>query len=54
MWANLGHGLIMIPLALDGTHVYTTKFITDIPFILFLSIGLYILCRKPDREGAIK
>ena len=46
MWANLGHGLIMIPLALDGTHIYTSKFITDIPFILFLSIGLYIL--MPD------
>src|SRR5882757_9208750 len=23
MWANLGHGLVMIPMALDGTHVYT-------------------------------
>ena len=43
MWANLGHGLIMIPLALDGTHIYTSKFITDIPFILLLSIGLFIL-----------
>lgn len=42
MWANLVHGLVMIPMAFDGA-VYHSKFLTDIPFILFLSLGLYWL-----------
>ena len=41
MWANLGHGLLMIPMALFGA-MYHSKFLTDIPFILFLSLGLYV------------
>jgi hypothetical protein len=42
MWANLAHGLSMIPMALEGTHMYTSKFITDIPFILILAVGIYL------------
>ncbi|MEO5909243.1 MAG: DUF6632 domain-containing protein [Pelobium sp.] len=54
MWANLGHGLIMIPLALDGTHIYTSKFLTDIPFILFLSIGIYILLPEVESKNEVQ
>ncbi|MBO0793741.1 MAG: hypothetical protein J2P36_22700 [Ktedonobacteraceae bacterium] len=42
MWANLAHGLLMVPMALmDGS--YSSKFLTDIPFILILAIGLAFL-----------
>ena len=41
MWANLVHGLLMIPMAFDET-MYHSKFLTDIPFLLFLSLGLYV------------
>lgn len=43
MWANLGHGLLMVPMALEGSHLYHSKFLTDIPFILILAIGIYLL-----------
>jgi hypothetical protein len=52
MWANLVHGLVMIPLALDGTHLYHSKFITDIPFILGISLGLYLL--MPSARSEVK
>jgi len=54
MWANLGQWPDYDPFSLRWHSCLTTKFITDIPFILFLSIGLYILMPEPDREGAIK
>jgi hypothetical protein len=41
MWANLFHGLLMIPMALNQS-MYHTKFLTDIPFILALSIAIYV------------
>ncbi len=41
LWANLAHGVLMIPMALFG-EMYQSKFLTDIPFILFLSLGLYV------------
>jgi hypothetical protein len=43
MWANLAHGLLMVPMALEGSHMYHSKFLTDIPFILILPIGIYLL-----------
>ncbi len=43
MWANLAHGLLMVPMALEGSHMYHSKFLTDIPFILILAIGIYLL-----------
>lgn len=46
MWANLAHGLVMIPMALGHSHMYLSKFLTDIPFILGLSVGLYLLRQK--------
>ena len=42
MWANLAHGGLMIPMAM-GHHMYHSKFLTDIPFILGLSLGIYLL-----------
>ena len=41
MWANLGHGLLMVPMALNES-MYHTKFLTDIPFILAASIAIYV------------
>jgi hypothetical protein len=40
MWANLFHGLLMIPMAFNET-MYHSKFLTDIPFILIVSIVIY-------------
>lgn len=36
MWANLAHGLIMVPQALD-MNMYHTKFMTDIPWVLLVA-----------------
>jgi len=41
MWANLVHGLVMIPGAFE--HGYHGKFLTDIPWILLLSAALAFL-----------
>ena len=41
MWANLAHGLLMIPMALEHSHMYHSKFLTDIPFILGIAVGIY-------------
>jgi hypothetical protein len=48
MWANLAHGALMIPMAFDSSHLYHSKFLTDIPFILILAAGIYLL--RPSRE----
>ena len=40
-WSNIAHALVMVPMALNDA-MYHSKFLTDIPFILFLSIGIYI------------
>jgi hypothetical protein len=47
MWANLAHGLIMVPQAL-GMHDYHSKFLTDIPWILGLAVVLFILRPSPS------
>lgn len=41
MWANLVHGLVMVPGAFE--HGYHSKFLTDIPWILLLSVAIYLL-----------
>lgn len=47
LWANLFHGLVMVPMALmDAT--YHLRFLTDIPFILLIAIFLYWL--RPTEE----
>jgi len=42
MWANLAHGLIMIPQALD-MRMYHSKFMTDIPWVLILAGAIAFL-----------
>ncbi|HEV8283081.1 MAG TPA: DUF6632 domain-containing protein [Chitinophagaceae bacterium] len=41
MWANLGHGLVMIPMALTDSS-YHSKFLTDIPFIILIAVAIYV------------
>jgi uncharacterized protein DUF6632 len=48
MWANLAHGLIMIPQA-SGMHEYHSKFMTDIPWVLILAGAIAFL--RPSRSG---
>jgi len=42
LWANLAHGLLMVPEAASDLGVYWSKFFTDIPFILGLSLVIYL------------
>jgi hypothetical protein len=46
MWANLSHGLIMMPQAF-GAHQYHSKFMTDIPWVLILAGAIAVL--RPSR-----
>ncbi len=42
MWANLAHGLIMIPQAFSE-HMYHSKFATDIPWVLIPAAAIALL-----------
>ena len=46
MWANLVHGLVMVPGAFE--HGYHGKFLTDIPWILVLAAAIYFLRPRSD------
>ncbi|MEA2808518.1 MAG: hypothetical protein QOJ17_2659 [Rhodospirillaceae bacterium] len=48
MWANLAHGLVMIPQAF-GSHEYHSKFMTDIPWVLILAGAIALL--RPTRSA---
>ena len=50
MWANLVHGLVMVPGAFE--HGYHSKFLTDIPWILLLSVAIYVLRPRTDAAPA--
>ena len=59
MWANLAHGLLMVVQAAMDMDRYWSKFLTDIPFILILAVGIYLLrpstgesARSPGRDKA--
>ncbi|MEO7910406.1 MAG: hypothetical protein ABIV47_12230 [Roseiflexaceae bacterium] len=52
-WANLAHGVLMVPMALEGSHLYHSKFFTDIPFVLILAIGIYLLRPTVPKEQSI-
>ncbi|MGP4016490.1 DUF6632 domain-containing protein [Saccharopolyspora sp. 5N708] len=43
MWANLVHGLLMTAQAVTDIDHYWSKFLTDIPFVLVLALGIYLL-----------
>jgi hypothetical protein len=42
MWANLAHGLLMAAQVFTDVDRYWSKFLTDIPFVLILSLGIYL------------
>jgi hypothetical protein len=42
MWANLAHGLLMVAQAAMDIDRYWSKFLTDIPFVLILALGIYL------------
>jgi FtsH-binding integral membrane protein len=42
MWANLAHGLLMVPYALTEPE-YHSKFLTDIPWLLGSSAAIFLL-----------
>jgi hypothetical protein len=48
MWANLAHGVLMAAQAATEIDHYWSKFLTDIPFVLILALGIY-LWRRADR-----
>lgn len=48
LWANLAHGLLMIPQAVMTGMIY--KMFTDVAYCLVLSAGLWILLPKGDEE----
>jgi hypothetical protein len=50
MWANLVHGVVMVPGAFE--HGYHSKFLTDIPWILLLSAAIYLLRPRSDAAPA--
>jgi hypothetical protein len=58
MWANLAHGLLMAAQAFTDLDRYWSKFLTDIPFVLILAVGIYLLRpaanvdRSPSAEPA--
>ncbi|WP_156764923.1 DUF6632 domain-containing protein [Mycobacterium sp. 1081908.1] len=48
MWANLAHGVLMAVQAGTEMDHYWSKFLTDIPFVLILALGIY-LWRRADK-----
>jgi len=51
MWANLAHGLIMVPMAIQNPE-YHLRFLTDIPFILLTAVGIYLWRPLPENRTA--
>jgi hypothetical protein len=43
MWANLAHGVLMAAQAFTDLDRYWSKFLIDIPFVLILSLGIFLL-----------
>jgi hypothetical protein len=50
MWANLAHGLLMAAQAATEIDHYWSKFLTDIPFVLILALGIYVWRRSDSRQ----
>jgi hypothetical protein len=48
-WANLVHGLLMAAQAATDLDRYWSKFLTDIPFVLVLALGIAL--RHPSRAA---
>src|SRR5262245_49180506 len=55
MWANLAHGVLMAAQAAMDIDRYWSKFLTDIPFVLILALGIYLWRRAAKtKERAAK
>ncbi|MFF0306328.1 DUF6632 domain-containing protein [Streptosporangium sp. NPDC004379] len=52
MWGNLVHGLLMAAQAATDLDRYWSKFLTDIPFVLILALGIF-LWRPKVRDGEL-
>lgn len=50
IWANLAHGLLMAAQSLTDLSLYWSKWLTDIPFITILAVGIFML--RPARNGS--
>jgi hypothetical protein len=51
MWANLAHGLLMVVrAAMSWIDRYWSKFLTDIPAVLILALGMYLLRLSANLE----
>jgi hypothetical protein len=48
MWANLAHGLLMAVQAATEISHYWSKYLTDIPFVVILALGIF-LWRRADK-----
>jgi hypothetical protein len=49
MWANLAHGVLMAVQAAMDIDRYWSKFLTDVPFVLILALGIYLL--RPNQHS---
>jgi hypothetical protein len=54
MWANLFHGLLMAGQAVMMMDRYWSKWSTDIPFVLLLALGIYLLRPTPSQDEIIQ
>ncbi|GIG90609.1 DUF6632 domain-containing protein [Plantactinospora endophytica] len=52
IWANLAHGVLMAIQAFADIDRYWSKFLTDIPFVLILALGIYLW--RPDRRSGAR
>jgi hypothetical protein len=48
MWANFAHGLLMVAQAGSEMSHYWSKYLTDIPFVWILALGIF-LWRRADK-----
>jgi hypothetical protein len=53
MWANLAHGVLMAGQAGMDIDRYWSKFFTDIPFVLILALGIYLLRPTGDSQQSL-
>jgi FtsH-binding integral membrane protein len=49
-WANLAHGALMVVQAGSELNQYWSKFFTDIPFVVILSLGIYLWQRTDSSQ----
>ena len=54
MWANLAHGVLMAGQAATEISHYWSKYLTDIPFVLILALGIFLWRRvsRPLQSSA--